>query len=251
MRKCCPMRNTGFWLVAGAVGYLYWLGKHERPAMRQPSAVAAIDAPELVQAWSTVSQWPQFQLMRCKLMRRAVMGLVGARVLDVGSGLGELTISLAQQPEVSEATGIDLSADFVEQARHQAEILGANARFLEMDAADLSPIPDASFDVVVSTLSLHHWAEPQKALAEIKRVLTPGGRAFIMDLRRDIAAPLLGIATLLSRYILPEPIRRTGEPLASLKAAFTPAEVAVLAVKAGWENPVVTTGPVWMVLEMG
>jgi len=245
------MGSTCFWLTAGAVGALYWLGARERPALRQPSAVPAIDRPEIIETWQHMSAQPHIRYIQQKLVRRAVTGLVGARVLDVGSGLGQLTIELARQPEVCEAVGIDLSADLVEAARHQAETVGANARFLEMDAADLSPLADASFTVVISTLSLHHWAEPQKALAEIRRVLAPGGRALIMDLRRDIAAPLFGLAALVTRYALPEPIRRVGEPLASLKAAYTPAEVAVLAMKAGWENPTVTTGPIWLLLEMG
>jgi len=239
------------WLTAGAVGALYWLGARERPAVRQPSAVPAIDRPEIIETWQRMSAQPHIRCFQHKLVRRAVTGLVGARVLDVGSGLGQLTIALARQPEVSEAVGIDLSADLVEAARHQAETVGANARFLEMDAADLSPLADASFDVVVSTLSLHHWTEPQRALAEIRRVLTPGGRAYLLDLRRDIAVPFYGVAALVSRYLLPEPIRRAGEPLASFKAAYTPAEAAVLAMKAGWENPTVTTGPVWLLLEMG
>lgn len=243
-RLCC-------WLTAGAVGYLWWLGKHESPAERQPSAVAAIDEPELVEAWTRISDLPQFLLMRRGLIRRALDGRVGARVLDVGCGLGQLTLELAAQREVSEAVGIDLSADFVEAARGQSETRGVNARFLEMDAADLSPFSDATFNVIVSTLSLHHWRDPLAALREIKRVLTPGGRVLIVDVRRDIAAPLVGLAAIVSRYVVPEPIRRTGEPLASIKAAFTPVEIALLAAKAGWDEPRVTTGPFWLTLEMG
>jgi SAM-dependent methyltransferase len=48
------------------------------------------------------------------------------------------------------------------------------------------PFPDASFDLVVSALSMHHWAEPEKGLAEIGRVLRPGGRALVWDLRSRV-----------------------------------------------------------------
>jgi ubiquinone/menaquinone biosynthesis C-methylase UbiE len=45
------------------------------------------------------------------------------------------------------------------------------------------PFPDASFDLVVSTLSMHHWADGTAGLAQIRRVLRPGGRAPIWDFR--------------------------------------------------------------------
>jgi ubiquinone/menaquinone biosynthesis C-methylase UbiE len=56
--------------------------------------------------------------------------------------------------------------------------------FLVGDAAALA-FPDGSFDLVVSTLSMHHWADPAAGLAEIGRVLRPGGRALIWDFRPD------------------------------------------------------------------
>jgi ubiquinone/menaquinone biosynthesis C-methylase UbiE len=61
---------------------------------------------------------------------------------------------------------------------------GRRPSFLVGDAAALA-FPDGSFDLVVSTLSLHHWADPAAGLAEIGRVLRPGGRALIWDLRPD------------------------------------------------------------------
>jgi ubiquinone/menaquinone biosynthesis C-methylase UbiE len=64
------------------------------------------------------------------------------------------------------------------------------------DVTSLS-FPDASFDVVLSTLSMHHWADPEAGLAEIARVLRPNGRALVWDLRpgavpfhRDVADPV-------------------------------------------------------------
>jgi SAM-dependent methyltransferase len=46
--------------------------------------------------------------------------------------------------------------------------------------------PDASFDLVVSTLSMHHWADPAAGLAEIGRVLRPGARALVWDFRPGV-----------------------------------------------------------------
>jgi ubiquinone/menaquinone biosynthesis C-methylase UbiE len=52
--------------------------------------------------------------------------------------------------------------------------------------------PDRSFDLVVSTLSMHHWADPAAGLAEIGRVLRPGARALIWDFRPGVRPHLFG-----------------------------------------------------------
>jgi ubiquinone/menaquinone biosynthesis C-methylase UbiE len=77
----------------------------------------------------------------------------------------------------------------IERARSNAERPGDGEEhrpsFLVGDVASL-PFPDVSFDLVVSTLSMHHWADPTAGLAQISRVLRPGGRALIWDIRPGI-----------------------------------------------------------------
>lgn len=114
----------------------------------------------------------------------------GARVLDVGCGPGHLALQLARRHGL-DVTGIDLDPAMVERAEANADGRvghgGAVTRptFIVGDVASLA-FPDASFDVVVTTLSLHHWADPAAGLAEIGRVLRPGGRALVWDLRPGI-----------------------------------------------------------------
>jgi len=112
----------------------------------------------------------------------------GARVLDVGCGPGRLSIRLARQHGL-EVTGLDLDPAMIERARANAARPGnGDARrpsFLVGDVASLA-FPDGSFDLVVSTLSMHHWADPTVGLAEIGRVLRPGGRALVWDLRPGV-----------------------------------------------------------------
>lgn len=84
--------------------------------------------------------------------------------------------------------GIDSSPSMLLWAsRH--ETTDGRIRFIGGDGARL-PFPDESVDVVVSTLSLHHWSNPDGVLGEIDRVLVPGGSALIYD---------LGLLTLTSR----------------------------------------------------
>jgi SAM-dependent methyltransferase len=111
-----------------------------------------------------------------------------ARVLEVGCGPGRLSIRLARRHGL-DVTGLDLDPAMIERARANAGRLdGAAGRaptFLVGDVASLA-FGDRSFDLVVSTLSMHHWADPAAGLVEIGRVLRPGGRALVWDLRPGI-----------------------------------------------------------------
>jgi ubiquinone/menaquinone biosynthesis C-methylase UbiE len=77
----------------------------------------------------------------------------------------------------------------IDRARMNAERAGNGSElvpsFVVGDAAAL-PFPDGSFEVVVSTMSMHHWSDPIAGLNEIGRVLRPDGRALIWDLRPGI-----------------------------------------------------------------
>jgi len=105
-------------------------------------------------------------------------------VLEIGSGPGELAIEIARRLPGREVVGIDLAEAMIERAVELARTAGLDerVRFELADAAAL-PLPEASFDVVVSTLSLHHWSDPAAVFAEAGRVLRPGGVALIYDLR--------------------------------------------------------------------
>jgi SAM-dependent methyltransferase len=112
----------------------------------------------------------------------------GAQVLEVGCGPGHLSIRLARHHGL-EVTGLDLDPAMIARAQANANRPGnADQRrpsFLVGNVAALA-FPDRSFDLVVSTLSMHHWADPTAGLAEIGRVLRPGARALIWDFRPGV-----------------------------------------------------------------
>jgi SAM-dependent methyltransferase len=135
-----------------------------------------------------------------------------ARVLEVGCGPGHLSIAMARRHGLA-VTGLDLDPDMIDRARENASrataVDASGPSFLVGDVASL-PFPDGSFDVVVSTFSLHHWADPTAGLVEIGRVLRPGGRALIWDLRPGTGPHLLGP----HRDHLPDPVEHArGSPL--------------------------------------
>jgi SAM-dependent methyltransferase len=105
-------------------------------------------------------------------------------VLEIGSGPGELALAIAQRLPRAEVLGVDLADAMVARAAERGREAAVQLRvqFRLADAANL-PLADRSFDIAVSTLSLHHWADPRAVFAELGRVLRPGGVALVYDLR--------------------------------------------------------------------
>ena len=107
----------------------------------------------------------------------------GETVLDVGCGTGTLAIAAKRRVGASGTVhGIDAAPEMIEQARAKAAKAGADVRF-QPAVVEALPLPDASVDVVLSTLMLHHLprAAREQCAREIRRVLKPGGRVLAVD----------------------------------------------------------------------
>src|SRR5215203_327700 len=105
------------------------------------------------------------------------------KVLEIGSGPGQLAVQLARQAKGMTLTGVDISDAMIERAARRAARAGLSER-VQFEVGDVAALPLSAgeFDGVVSTLSLHHWSDPASGLAEIHRVLKPDGGARIYDL---------------------------------------------------------------------
>jgi ubiquinone/menaquinone biosynthesis C-methylase UbiE len=130
----------------------------------------------------------QGSLMRL-IYRRFVADLAGSlppetRLLDVGTGPGYLLGYLARvRPDLS-LWGLDFSPDMIRRARRRAMPSRRAPRWLVADACRL-PFPAGVFGQVVATFSFHIWPCPVAGLKELRRVLAPGGRAWVYELRRE------------------------------------------------------------------
>ncbi len=121
-----------------------------------------------------------------RIARQAASEVQVGQALEIGPGPGFISLELAKLLPEIDVVGLDLSETMIEMAEKNAEAYGLaeRVRFEKGDAAQM-PFEDDSFDLIVSSGSLHHWDKPAKIFNEIHRVLKPGGSALISDLRGD------------------------------------------------------------------
>ena len=116
--------------------------------------------------------------------RRRLLELVpeGVRVLEIGVGTGGLLTELAAR--ALQVIGVDHSPAMLEETRRRLADRGVSGVELRLGEMSHLPLPDESVECVVANMVLHHAADPGQVLAEIRRVLTPGGALLLADLAR-------------------------------------------------------------------
>ena len=108
-------------------------------------------------------------------------GLPGdTHALDVGTGPGRIPRALAEALPTWQIEALDVEPNMIEYARSQDR--DGRVTFTVGDVAAL-PYPDASFDLIVSSLSQHHWSDVPAGIRDLRRVLRPGGLLWIYDVR--------------------------------------------------------------------
>lgn len=166
----------------------------------------------------------------------AAAGLVGTRplrIMEIASGGGDVAIGLAQLGRRHgvplEVHGCDISCTAVDHAQAAADAAGLDdVRFRRCDAID-DPLP-TDYDVLFSTLFLHHLAEPD-AVELLKKMAAAARRAVLVD---DLVRSRLGyvLAWAGGRLLTRSPIVHIDGPL-SVRAAFSPDEWRALSERAG------------------
>jgi ubiquinone/menaquinone biosynthesis C-methylase UbiE len=126
------------------------------------------------------AQWLFFRpVYRRTLALAARLVPAPLRVLDVGCGTGALLRLAAERLPDAEFVGADASEVMLAHAR-AANPAPERVTFVHARAESL-PFPTGDFDLVMSTISFHHWGDQVRGLEEIARVLRPGGRLVLAD----------------------------------------------------------------------
>jgi ubiquinone/menaquinone biosynthesis C-methylase UbiE len=194
---------------------------------------------------NTRKDMPQFKETATRI---AAATPANAEVLEIAPGPGFLAIEMARRG--LRVRAIDISKTFVDLARRNARIEGVEIEVQQGNASAL-PIKDGSVDFVVCRAAFKNFSEPVKALAEMKRVLRPGGTALLIDMRRDVDpkelrryVDNLGVSVV-NRWMMMFVFR-----FMLIGRAYPVDEIRRMTKEAGWTETKIETAPVgfeaWM-----
>ena len=162
----------------------------------------------------------------------------GSRVLDVATGTGDLALELAGRVAPGgEVVGSDFSERMLERARGKAPGIS----FEQANALEL-PYPDGSFDAATVAFGARNFADLDRGLAEMARVVAPGGRVVVLEITTPRRPPLSTFYRLWFDRVVPALGRLAGDPSAyaylpsSVRRFPGPDELAARMARAGLER---------------
>ncbi len=146
-----------------------------------------------------------FSFGLCHLWRRQVSAHIrkGENVLDICTGTGELAKLILKKVGLEGSlVGADFCEDMLNIAKRKMSPMPENLSFVVCDAREL-PFPDNTFDAVTVSFGMRNVPDTAAALAEIRRVLKPGGRFFCLELTRPQKRFILPFYTFYTFRIMP------------------------------------------------
>jgi len=153
-------------------------------AMRKPHADRGIEG--MMANWYAANTAEMMKEYVDLAQRIATQLPQGSAVLEVAPGPGYFCIELARLGSWS-ITGLDISHTMVKIAAKKAAEAGVKVGFQQGSAASI-PFPAGSFDFLLCRAAFKNFAKPVEALKEMQRVLKPGGRGLIIDLKRNASS---------------------------------------------------------------
>jgi ubiquinone/menaquinone biosynthesis C-methylase UbiE len=159
------------------------------PALPKPHKDRGMEG--MVAKWYTANTGKTLEEFT-KLARRIDRLLPhGSAVLEIAPGPGYFCIELAKLGSYA-ITGLDISHTFVEIARKKAADAGVQVDFRQGNASSM-PLANDCFDLLLCRAAFKNFGQPVRALQEMCRVLKPGGRGLIIDLRKDASVESINL----------------------------------------------------------
>jgi ubiquinone/menaquinone biosynthesis C-methylase UbiE len=153
----------------------------KQPSRRAAKAYKGPAMEGMIATWYAKVRKPDEELATVVQQVREMLP-AGSYILEVAPGPGDLAIELARLGY--HVSGLDISRSFVEMAQARARQARVDAEFLHGNASDM-PLEANRFDFIVCRAAFKNFSEPVEAIREMYRVLKPGGKALIIDLRGD------------------------------------------------------------------
>ena len=154
-------------------------------------------------------------------------GINRGTALEIGPGPGYLGLEWLKKTDNTKIVALDISQDMIDIAKNNTKIYQMESRveFIHSDGKDIG-FKANTFDAVFTSGSLHEWADPVTIINHIIRVLKPGGKFFISDLKRDLSWIVKGFMKLTIKPKAMKPGLTT-----SINAAYTKKEMTQLLQK--------------------
>jgi len=239
-----------FIIIGIILALILIFGLPRKKSLRKPS-IEGIDSPDVAAAFEKMTNFLPFKLLHRKVLSQLKNYNPNGKLVDIGCGSGNVIIQIAKKFPNLDLIGVEISSEILELAKKRAFETKLNEKIdFKNGSVEKLPFPDNSIDFMLSTLSLHHWQEPTRALKEIYRVLKINGIILIFDFRRDSRKFFYGLLKFATKVVVPKALKRINEPLGSLQAGYNPAEINQIISQTPFNNIEIKPYLAWMFLKM-
>lgn len=239
-----------FIIIGVIITLILIFGLPRKKSIRKPS-IEGLDSPEVAVAFDRMTDFLPFKILRRRIISELKRYNPKGKLVDLGCGSGNLIVQITKHYPNLDLIGVDISSEILELAKKRAFESNLNEKIkFKIGSVEDLPFSDNSIDFLISSLSLHHWQEPIKALSEACRVLKQKGILLIFDFRRDARKFFYGLLKFATKVVVPKALKEINEPIGSLQAGYTPKEIRHLISQTSINNIEIVPCLAWMFIEI-